>query len=214
MQVDIMNTLNVLRRCALAVLFAGLPLLVQAGAIEDLQAFLNETQSFQAQFRQTISNRQGVQAQESFGVLSIVRPGKLRWEVSKPHPQLVVGNNEKVWVYDPELEQVTIRRNDLNSGDSPAALLAGRSALEKNFTLSEDGESDGLHWVEAVPRASDSNFEKIRIGLAGKTLRAMALHDNFGQVTRIYFSKAERNPKLPASLFTFTPPAGADVIGE
>ena len=92
--------------------------------------------------------------------------------------------------------------------------MAGRTALEKNFTLREDGESDVLNWVEAVPKASDSNFEKIRIGLAGKELRVMALHDNFGQVTRIYFSKHERNPKLPASLFTFTPPPGADVAGE
>ena len=209
-----MNKTPSLGRLALGTLLIFSPLLALAGPVEQLQAFLNETQSFQAQFRQTISNRQGVQAQESWGVLSVVRPGKLRWEVSKPYPQLVVGNNEKVWVYDPELAQVTIRQNDLNSGDSPAALLAGRTALEKNFTLREDGESDGLNWVEAVPKASDSNFEKIRIGLAGKELRVMALHDNSGQVTRIYFSKHERNPKLPASFFTFTPPPGADVIGE
>ncbi|WP_415033386.1 outer membrane lipoprotein chaperone LolA [Azonexus sp.] len=194
--------------------FAASPLLAIAGAVEDLQAFLRDTQSFQAEFRQTISNRQGVQAQEAFGLLSIVRPGKLRWEVSKPHPQLVVGNNEKIWIYDPDLEQVTLRRDDLTSGSSPAALLAGRVALEKNFSLRADGESEGLQWVEATPKASESNFEKIRIGLSGKTLRAMALHDNFGQVTRIHFSKSEPNPKLPASLFTFTPPPGADVIGE
>ncbi len=144
-----MNKTASLGRLALGTLLIFSPLLALAGSVEQLQAFLNETQSFQAQFRQTISNRQGVQAQESWGVLSVVRPGKLRWEVSKPYP-----------------------------------------------------------------KASDSNFEKIRIGLAGKELRVMALHDNFGQVTRIYFSKHERNPKLPASLFTFTPPPGADVIGE
>lgn len=190
------------------------PTLVHAGSVEQLRGFLNETQSFKAAFRQTVSNRQGTQTQESTGTLSIVRPGKLRWEVNKPYPQLVVGNNEKVWIYDPELEQVTIRQNDLNSGSSPAALLAGRSALETNFTLREDGESGGLKWVAANPKASDSSFEKIRIGLAGKELRALEMYDNFGQITRIHFSGYERNLKLPDGLFTFTPPPGADVIGE
>ena len=94
---------------------------------------------------------------------------------------------------------------------SPAALLAGSNELETNFTLSEAGEADGMNWVEAVPKAADSGFEKVRLGFAGKDLKAMELHDSFGQTTHIRFGNLERNPALPAASFKFTPPAGVDI---
>ena len=97
---------------------------------------------------------------------------------------------------------------------SPAALLAGSNELEKDFVLEEAGEAEGMNWVEATPRAGDSGFEKIRLGFAGKDLKAMELHDSFGQRTLIRFSGLERNTALPAATFRFTPPAGVDVLGE
>ncbi len=195
-------------------IFAALPLFAQAGAIDQLRSFLNDTRTYKADFEQSVISRNGRQPQLSSGTLAILRPGKLRWEILKPYPQLVVGDGVKIWIHDPELQQVTVRKAGQAIGGSPAALLAGNNELEKNFSLKESGEVDGLSWVEATPKSTESGFEKVRIGMSGKEMQAMELFDNFGQTTRIRLLRAERNPNLPASLFRFTAPAGADVIGE
>ncbi len=138
----------------------------------------------------------------------------MRWEVLRPYPQLVVGDGERFWIYDPELRQVTVRKAGEAIGSSPAALLSGSEDLRKNFALAEAGEADGLEWAEARPRAADSGFERLRLGFSGGELKAMELHDQFGQVTTVEFTRVERNPKLAPSLFRFVPPSGADVVGE
>lgn len=193
---------------------ALLPILAQAGAIDQLRAFLDDTRSYRADFEQSVLSRNGRKPQLSSGKLAIQRPGRLRWEILQPYPQLVVGDGEKIWIHDPELQQVTVRPAGQAIGGSPAALLAGNNALEKNFNLRDGGEQDGLAWVEATPKSADSGFEKVRIGMLGKEMQAMELFDNFGQTTRIRLLRAEHNPALPAALFRFTPPAGADVIGQ
>jgi outer membrane lipoprotein carrier protein len=190
-----------------------LPLAAHAGAIEQLHRFLQETRTLKADFAQAVVAR-GRKAQESSGTLAIARPGKLRWEIVKPYPQLVVGDGEKIWIHDPELKQVTVRQAGQALGGSPAALLAGRNELERDFVLKEAGEADGLAWLEATPKQADSGFEKVRLGFAGPDLRAMELYDNFGQTTHIRFSKLVRNPVLPPETFRFVPPPGADVVGE
>ena len=191
-----------------------MPWSVQAGAIEQLHQFLQSTKTLKAEFAQTVIAKNGRKPQQSSGQVAISRPGKLRWDIQKPYPQLVVGDGEKIWIYDPELKQVTVRKAGQAIGGSPAALLAGNNELEKNFNLSEAGESEGFNWVEAIAKADDSGFEKIRLGLVGSDLRAMELYDNFGQTTLIRFSRLERNTTLPATTFKFTPPAGVDVVGE
>lgn len=196
------------------VAFACLPLLAQAGAVDQLHRFLQETRTLKAEFSQAVIARNGRKPQQSSGILAISRPGKLRWEIQKPYPQLVVSDGEKIWIHDPELQQVTVRKAGQAIGGSPAALLSGNNDLEKNFTLSEAGEAEGMIWVEATPKSSDSGFEKVRLGFAGGDLRAMELHDSFGQTTQIRFSKLERNPALPATTFKFVPPSGVDVVGE
>jgi outer membrane lipoprotein carrier protein len=190
------------------------PLFAEAGAIDQLSRFLQETRTLKADFAQVVIARGGRKPQESSGTLAISRPGKLRWEILKPYPQLVVGDGEKIWIHDPELKQVTVRKAGQALGGSPAALLAGKNELEREFVLAEAGEADGLAWVEATPKQSESGFEKVRLGFAGADLRAMELYDNFGQVTHIRFSKLMRNPALPADTFRFEPPVGADVIGN
>lgn len=190
------------------------PLLAQAGAVDQLHQFLNTTRTMKADFSQVVVARNGRKPQESSGVVAISRPGKLRWDIQKPYPQLVVGDGEKIWIYDAELKQVTVRQAGQAISGSPAALLAGRNELEKNFILSEAGEADGMNWVEATAKADESGFEKIRLGFVGADLRAMELHDNFGQTTLIRFSRLERNPQLPTTTFKFIPPAGVDVVGE
>lgn len=189
------------------------PLAAEAGAIDQLHRFLQETRTLKADFAQIVISHGGRKPQQSAGTVAISRPGKLRWDIQKPYPQLVVGDGEKIWIYDSELKQVTVRPAGQALGGSPAALLAGKNELEKNFALAEAGESDGMDWVEALPKASDSGFEKIRLGFAGSDLAAMVLVDSFGQTTQIRFSKLERNPALPASTFKFSPPPGVDVVG-
>jgi outer membrane lipoprotein carrier protein len=202
------------RKLALTAAVAVWPLLAGAGAVDQLHRFLTDTRTLKADFTQAVVARSGRKPQQSSGTLAISRPGKLRWDIQKPYPQLVVGDGEKIWIHDPELKQVTVRKAGQAISGSPAALLAGSNELERDFILREAGEADGLAWVEATPRQNERGFEKVRLGFAGSELRAMELYDNFGQTTHIRFSRIERNPVLPASTFRFIPPPGADVIGE
>jgi len=198
----------------LTLALALFPLFAHAGAIDQLHDFLKSTRTLKADFSQMIIGKNGRKPQQSSGTVAISRPGKLRWEIIKPYPQLVVGDGEKVWIHDPDLQQVTVRKAGQAIGGSPAALLSGSNELEKNFTLKEAGEAEGMAWVEAIPKVGDSGFEKVRLGFAGNDLRAMELQDSFGQTTLIRFARIERNPSLPATTFKFTPPAGVDVVGE
>ena len=201
-------------KMALTAAIALMPMWAQAGAIDQLHHFLNNTRTLKAEFAQVVIGKNGRKPQNSSGLVAISRPGKLRWDIQKPYPQLVVGDGEKIWIYDPELKQITVRKAGQAISGSPAALLSGSNDLEKNFTLLDTGEADGLVWVEATPKNSESGFEKVRLGLAGSDLKAMELQDSFGQTTLIHFSRMERNPVLPAATFKFTPPAGVDVVGE
>lgn len=185
-----------------------------AGAIDKLHQFLESTRTVRADFTQTVVARNGRKPQLSSGVMMFARPGKFRWQIEKPYSQLLLGDGEKVWVYDPDLRQVTVRKAGTALGGTPAALLAGESTIEKNFGLSETGDKDGLEWVEAIPKSQDSGFEKVRLGFAGNELRAMELLDSLGQTTSLLFTHLERNPRLAPALFRFTPPANVDVVGE
>ena len=206
--------MNITHRILSLVAVALLPVIAQAGAVDQLHDFLKNTRTLKADFAQSVIAKNGRKPQQSSGVVAIARPGKLRWEIQKPFPQLVVGDGEKIWIHDPELQQVTVRKAGQAIGGSPAALLSGSNELEKNFTLKEAGEADGLAWVEATPKVSDSGFERVRLGFSGSDLKAMELLDSFGQTTLIHFSRLERNPALPAATFRFVPPAGVDVVGE
>ncbi|MBI3141044.1 MAG: outer membrane lipoprotein chaperone LolA [Rhodocyclales bacterium] len=193
---------------------ATLATVAHAAALDRLKSFVEGTKSARAAFTQTVVAKSGRKPQTAAGTMMFARPGKFRWVYDKPYYQLIVGDGEKLWIYDRDLNQVTAKKLSAALGTSPAALLAGDNALEKNFTLREGGESEGIEWVEAQPKAADASFESLRIGFAGDVLRAMELRDNFGQTTTLVFSQFERNPALPASLFRFVPPKGADVIGE
>jgi outer membrane lipoprotein carrier protein len=187
---------------------------VQAAAIDDLRSFVANTHSARATFTQTVVSKSGRKPQRANGSMAFARPGKFRWTYDKPYQQLIVGDGDKLWVFDQDLNQVTVKTLGKALGSSPAALLAGDDAIEKNFKLSEGGRADGVDWVEAEARAQDSSFERLRIGFSGGSLKAMEVVDNFGQTTTLEFGPLERNPALPASLFHFVPPKGADVVGE
>lgn len=191
-----------------------LPLLAHADSVQRLKAFYQGTTSMKAQFKQTVLDRKGQKVQEVVGTMQLLRPGKFRWDYQKPYVQLIVGDGQKVWLYDPELSQVTVRSLDKMLGSSPAALLAGNQDMDKAFVLKDAGRQDELEWVEATPKQKDGSFESVLLGFKGDQLAEMELHDSFGQTTVIEFSHIERNPKLNPKSFVFTPPAGADVVGE
>ena len=183
-------------------------------ATDRLQAFFKEVQSLQGKFTQTVFDQHMRVKDRAQGSFALQRPGKFHWDYEKPYHQLIVANGEKVWIYDSELEQVTVKKLDEAVGSSPAQLLSSSESLERNFTVTEIGAKDNLEWVELTPRNKDTSFERVRLGFDEHDLRIMELQDNFGQTTRLEFSHLQHNPRLAPSLFEFTPPPGVDVVGE
>lgn len=181
-------------------------------SVADLKSWLRETRTLKADFAQ--SSAGGIGGGKSQGTMAISRPGKFRWSINKPYTQLMVGDGSRIWLYDPELKQVIVRKSENALGGTPAALLAGDNDAEQRFTFKADGEHAGAEWVIAEPKQNDTGFVRIRIGLAGNELKGMVLEDSFGQVTTLVFSNVVRNGDAPASLFRFTPPAGADVLKQ
>jgi outer membrane lipoprotein carrier protein len=185
-----------------------------ASTVDELKSLLQQTTTARAHFAQIVLDSNMKTLQQATGTMQFSRPGKFRWEYDKPYEQTIVGDGTRVWLYDKDLNQVTVRRFDRAIGSSPAALLAGSNEIEKDYTLKGLPSRDGLDWLEAVPRTLDTAFERIRLGFGKTGLEAMELRDQFGQTTVIKFSTIERNAKLAPELFRFTPPKGVDVISE
>jgi outer membrane lipoprotein carrier protein len=150
----------------------------------------------------------------STGTFQFARPGKFIWTYQKPYEQLLQADGDKLYIYDKELNQVTTRKLGDALGSSPAAILFGSNDLEKNFTLKDAGSRDGLEWLQAVPKAKDTTFDSIGIGMRDGMPAAMELRDSFGQVSLLSFTRFEKNPPLPANAFRFVLPKGADVLQQ
>jgi outer membrane lipoprotein carrier protein len=196
---------------ALAIAFAS----AAAGSgIDQLRAFVDGARTGKATFRQVVAGKSGRVPQASSGTFAFARPGKFRWSYDKPYAQLLVGDGDKLWIYDRDLNQVIIKKLDRALGATPASLLAGSNAFETNFVLIDGGNADGIEFVEAEPKSPDTGFDHIRIGFKENLPRTMELHDSFGQLTQLTFDTFERNPAIDPALFRFSPPPGADVIGK
>lgn len=192
-----------------------LPAFVHAAALDSLKTFIQETRTARAEFSQILLDKNSKIIQKSNGIMQFERPNKFRWTYEKPYEQLIVGDGIQVWFYDRDLNQVTIRTLDLAIGSSPAALLAGSSTIEANFSLTEMGQQDQLEWLEASPKNKESAFEFIQLGFSIEgSLKIMVLRDSFGQTTLLTFSNLDKNPNLPADLFHFIPPDDSDVISD
>jgi outer membrane lipoprotein carrier protein len=185
-----------------------------AGAIEKLHSFIEQTRSAKSSFTQEVIDSNGSVQQQASGTVQFERPGKFRWTYDKPYEQIIVGDGEKLWIYDKELNQVTRRNLDKALGSSPAALLAGADDVDRFFSLNAVGVKNKLDWLEVRPYDQDSLFEKVRMGFRGNMLEIMELHDHFGQKTTIKFSNLQRNPRSAPDLYTFTVPKGADLVTE
>lgn len=188
---------------------------VWAGGLEQLKVFVNSSKSAQADFHQVVLDNKGNKIREATGEMLFQRPGKFRWVYKLPYEQIIVGDGQKFWLYDTDLEQVTVKKLDAALGSSPAALLAGDNEIERSFTLSDQGEKKGLSWLQAVPKSADSSFEKILMGFDKQAaLSEMVLFDSFGNNTTVTFSNLQINPKFTGSPFKFTPPANVDVLED
>jgi outer membrane lipoprotein carrier protein len=194
-------------------LFASIA--AHAGGIDKLKEFIAATHSAQADFTQVVLDQNGKRIQSASGVMQFQRPGKFRWTYQKPYEQIIVGDGTKFWLYDVDLNQVTVRRLDAALGSSPAALLSGSNEIERGFTLRESGSQDGLDWLQAIAKTPDSSFEKILMAFNTQAeLVIMELNDAFGHKTVLRFSAMQRNPKFSGQQFQFTPPKGADVLSD
>jgi outer membrane lipoprotein carrier protein len=195
-------------------LFIMIAIHSQAAGLDRMNAYFQNTQSAQADIQQTVFDKQGHKTQEVTGHMKIQKPSKFRWDYNKPYVQVIVGDGENVWLYDPELNQVTVRPFSKALGSSPAALLAGGKEMERAFEIKDVSRKGDLEWVVAVPKVNETGFERVFLGFKEDALMEMELHDSFGNRTIIKFSQLERNMKIPASAFKFAPPSGADVLRE
>lgn len=206
-------TLSRLLRAA-AWLAIATPAIASAATLDRLRGFIRDTQTARTTFTQTVTDKTGRVVQRSNGEFTLARPGKFRWSVDKPYRQLVVGDGERVWIYDEDLNQVVVRKAGEAIGSTPAALLAGRDNVERAFQWRELPSAGGLDWLGATPLSKDAAFAEIRLGFDAKSLAALELSDAFGQTTVVRFGELDRNPALAPEMFRFVPPKGADVIGD
>jgi outer membrane lipoprotein carrier protein len=186
----------------------------KASAVAALREFLAQTKSARGEFTQQVTRGSAQAAPPSSGTFVFERPGKFRWIYAKPYEQVLVADGERLYLYDRDLNQVTVKKMSAALPASPASILFGGNEFERDFVIAEAGTRDGIAWLTATPRARDSQFERIEIGFRDGAPAAMVLADSFGQVSRLVFSRFERNPRLEAQLFRFVPPAGADVLEE
>ena len=201
-------------KAVLLVCMLAMPLLALADGIASLKKFYKETHAMRADFYQLVTDRKGQKIQEVSGQMQLQRPNKFRWDYKKPFEQQIISDGTSVWLYDPELAQVTVRELSKALGASPAALLAGEDSLDKNFKLVTAYRKGNLEWVSTNPKDSDSGFNKISLGFKGELLQEMDMIDSFGHQTKIVFSNLEHNPVIEAKAFLFKPTKGADVVGE
>jgi outer membrane lipoprotein carrier protein len=184
-----------------------------ADALQSLREFSTDVRSARAAFTQTVTSPDGKRTKTSAGEFEFARPDRFRFAYTRPFEQLIVGDGQKVWIFDPDLNQASSRRMSQAVGATPAALLAGAS-LEKNFDLSALPDRDGLSWVQALPKSKEGTFQSISIGFRGAQLAAIELVDNFGQRSSLRFDAVEVNASVDLARFQFIPPPGAEVLEQ
>lgn len=183
-------------------------------SLDSLQRFFDSVSAYTAMFEQVLLDDQRQVLETSSGQMWIARPGRFRWNYAPPVGQQIISDGERVWIYDADLEQVTVRLIDDALGRTPAILLAGKTHLDDRFDVKSLGQQGAIEWLELTPKDADSQFESVKIGFEAGVLQSMEFLDSLGQVTQIRLSEVVENPTLASDLFSFTPPAGVDVVDE
>ena len=179
-----------------------------------MRRFLSGLEALQAAFEQQVVNQDGTHSLRSNGIFYLQRPDRFRWDYSEPERQLIVADGRNIWLYDPDLEQVSVQLQHQALRGTPAQLLASRDPVENSFSISDAGGRDGLAWVQLVPGDSESQFERILLGFSEGELRRMQMEDKFGQKTRFRFFDIQHNPAFSAELFRFDPPENVDLYNQ
>lgn len=192
-----------------------LPLAASAAARDDLAAFTRGLKGLDGQFSQKVFNADGKLKESTTGRVAMSAPRLFRWEYKQPHPQLIVADGKKVWVYDPDLQQATVRPQGVEEQNSPLAALIDPGKLDRDFRVAEAGNADGLEWLLLSPKVEDqASFQSAKLGFGRNGLAKMQIVDMLGQRTEISFEGWKRNPSFAAGTFAYKPPQGVDVIGE
>jgi outer membrane lipoprotein carrier protein len=211
MTLTLKKTLN---GAALAVALAlTVPLAARADAVETLRGFVQTVQSGRAAFTQVATSPDGAKKKTSTGEFEFQRPNRFRFDYAKPYAQQIVADGQKVWLYDPDLGQVTVRAFDQALGATPAALLSGGN-LERDFSLQAEADQGGLQWVLAQPKAKEGQIRQLRVGFKGRELAVIELTDALGQRSRLDFDHFESNVRIVPERFRFQAPAGTDVLQQ
>lgn len=208
-------------RLLMRVVVAGLLLCANAmvpaaeapNAADSMRRFFSEVRSYTARFRQVSLDESQKPMQESTGRMWLERPNKFRWNYDKPRQQ-IVGDGERVWVYDEELAQISVRAMATGLADTPALLLTGKGRIDDAFAIKGQSIDAGVAWVELVPRRKDSGFERLRLGFEQGKLHSIEMFDGLGHTTRYTLRNGEENVKIDPARFSFVPPKGVDVVGE
>jgi outer membrane lipoprotein carrier protein len=185
-----------------------------AATLSPVQRYFQSLQSLRTDFVQRVFDERGRVMQTSSGRMLMRKPGQFRWNYRTPAEQIIVADGERLWAYDVELAQVTVRKLDRALGSTPLALLSGAAPIEEAFTVSGVRNRDGLDWYDLTPKQPQPEFRLLRVAFKGDALVSLELEDGFGQRTRLDFQQLERNPSLDPALLKFTPPAGVDVVGD
>ena len=210
-----------MRNAFVALALTACVLTAQGAGLDALENFVQSARSGRADFTQVVTEpaRQGRSARSktSSGTFEFVRPSRFRFEYKKPFAQTIVADGQTLWLYDPDLKQVTSRKQAQVLASTPAGLIAAApdlSALRKDFNLENAGEKEGLQWVQATPKSKDGQLRSVKVGFRGDQLAALEILDGLGQRSVMTFSKMELNAGIPPDTFNFKPPAGADVLKQ
>jgi len=180
----------------------------------ELTNYLNNLNTFQAEFTQTVFTANNNEKQKRKGLIAVKNTNKFYLEYNKPYKLIYVADGKKLWSYDEDLEQVVVKEQGSLLVDTPAMLLGNPKDLTRSYRIERAGITDGWLWFELTPKKVDSNFEAVSLAFDNEQLIAMEMRDNFGQTTRLEFTNVVKNPILALNQFNFTPPKGVDVIGQ
>jgi outer membrane lipoprotein carrier protein len=208
--------MTIVKKISLAAMMLLLPLAATAdnSGIAKLNQFVEQIHSFQAHFAQTVLGPEGNVVEQAEGEFQLERPGRFRWDYEQPYPQQIVADGERIWFYDVDLEQVTVKKQQEALADTPASLLSGQEVPEDQYHIRSLDSDDGLQWVELTPKQEDASFQSVTLAFDGDVLTQMVMRDSFDQRTRLSFSKVRQNPDFNDTTFRFTPPEGVDVVGD